>query len=167
MLLHFSTLSCSHWQLRMLILGKSHSLVESRNSRRGAITGRSPMLFPADAGTPLTDRHSRQWRARNVVKRPVGGYRGARPGKRNGRSASGQWARNRHPPQLLENWSTSRAHGCTEWRAAARSPVPWHACRNAGWECDGGMQSPTGPRVWETTAPAPVGRHLGDLSCFL
>jgi len=81
MLLHFSTLSCSHWQLRMLILGKSHSLVESRNSRRGAITGRSPMLFPADAGTPLTDRHSRQWRARNVVKRPVGGLQGSATGQ--------------------------------------------------------------------------------------
>jgi len=34
----------------------------------GAIASRWPTLFPADAGTPSIDRHSGQWRARNVAK---------------------------------------------------------------------------------------------------
>ena len=73
-------------------------------------------------------------------------------------------------------------------RAAAGSPVPWHTCRNADVQRNGGTQSPTGSRVRETTAPhprrtpldnRPTSRVVGtfdvcsnatvssDLSCFL
>ena len=46
--------------------------------RAGAIAGRTPVLFPADDGTPSIDRHSRQWRARNVAKRLGEGLQGER-----------------------------------------------------------------------------------------
>ena len=105
----------------MLIPGKSHSRVDSRNSRvsietldfarvqctvywrerswiacggaRGGGGDRRPvpMLFPADAGTLSIDQHSRLWRTRNVAKR-LEATGGARPGTCNGRSARGRRA---------------------------------------------------------------------------
>jgi len=60
--------------------------------KRGAIAGWSPVLFPAYAGTPSIDQHSRWWRARNVAKW-LGATGGARLGTRSGRSACGRRAR--------------------------------------------------------------------------
>ena len=59
---------------------------------RWTIAGRgwSPTLFPADAGTPSIDWHSRRWEDRNATKQlEEGATGGARPGKCNGQSASG------------------------------------------------------------------------------
>jgi len=68
--------------------------------------------------------------------------------------------------------------GCVKRRAVAGSPAPWRTCQKADVQRDGGMRSPTGCWVWETT-----GRGLmmavgtfdvcsnaavnSDLSCFL
>jgi len=117
----------------MLIPGKSHSRVESRNSRvsietlnftrvrrptfywcdrswiagrdakagGGVIASQSPTLFPADEGTQSNDRHSGQWGAQNVAKRPGEGATGkARLGKHNDRSVLGQGAGESSPPSL-------------------------------------------------------------------
>jgi len=126
---------------------------------RGAIAGRPPMPFPADAGTPPIDRHSRQWRTWNVAKWPGEGVSGgARPGKRNGWSAPRWWARELPcpPPRQmpLDNRSTSREGG-----RAKRLQQLGFLCRdtrqNADVEHDGGRDNRPAPRrhVQETQGP--------------
>ena len=111
--------------------------------KRGAIAGWSPVLFPADAGTPSIDRRSRWWRARNVAKW-LGGYR---------RSATGdaQWPIGLRttgqgitvpplpPPRQmpLDSRSTLREDGRAKWWALARFPAQWRTCQNADMERDG------------------------------
>jgi len=74
--------------------------------------GPVPTLFPADAGTPSIDRHSGQWHAWNVTKWPgQEATGGARPGKRNGRSAPGQWAGESPPTPIGHRWTNSWRRG--------------------------------------------------------
>ena len=96
----------------MLTAGKSQTRVESCNSRVSIETldfarvrtfhwhdwswiagsgAKGGGQSPASPGSPSIDRHSRQWSARNVAKRPgEGATGGVRPGKHNGRSAVGR-----------------------------------------------------------------------------
>jgi len=71
---------------------RDQSWIASVSKMGGAIAGRSPTLFPADAGTPSIDRHRR--RTRNFAKR-----RG-----RYGRSATGQ-AQWPIGPQAMRRWA--------------------------------------------------------------
>ena len=167
----------------MLISGKLHSQVKSRNSRAsvetldfaqvctffrrdrswiasggtkgGAIAGWYPMLFPADAGTPSIDRHGRRLHARNVTKRPGEGAEDG-PG-------------NHCPPPCrmpLDNWSTSQEDGCAKLWAAAVSPAPWHTCQNAGMERSRGRDRRPAARP-PVRCSRTIGRNLSALSCFL
>ena len=94
----------------------------------GAIAGQSPTLFRADAGTPSIDRHSGQWRTQNVTKQPgEGATGGARPGKRNGRSA-----------HVGRRWTIaiSRTRGQMGAQNGGHWPGLRHrgACVRTGWE---------------------------------
>ena len=172
----------------MLIPRKSHSRVKSRNSQvsietfdftrvgtftgmiwagspagaKGggqAIAGRSPTLFPANVATPSIDRHSGQWCVWNVAKTAGGGgYRGVRPEKRNGGSASVRWDRESTPAPIGRRWSTSRVDGRAKWQAAAGSLAPWRTRQNAGWGRD---HRP------DHRSPVGAARHLSGLSCCL
>jgi len=121
-----SDILLKEWKtLGMLIPGKSHSWVDSRNSRvsietldfarvhtfptagggtkgvRGVIAGRPQTPFLANAGTPspLTDdRHSWRWRAR-TSQNGRGGYRWSEMGEMQWPSApAGRWAGESPPP---------------------------------------------------------------------
>ena len=94
-------------------------------ARRGAIAGRSLTLFPADAESPLIDRHSGRWRAQNVAKQLGTATGGARPGKRSGRLAPGDGPGNCRPPTLDATGQSVDVDvdGHAKWWAAAGSPV--------------------------------------------
>jgi len=94
----------------------------------GAIAGRSPKPFPADAGTPSIDRHSGQWHARNAAKRPGEGLQGdwgAQPGKRNGRSAPGRQAGESPPTPRQMPWTISRRQGRMGVQNGGQRPGLW------------------------------------------
>ena len=53
----------------------------------------------------------------------------------------------------VDNRSTSRAGWVRETAGSGRVSAPWHTCQKADMQRDGGLRSPTGCRVWETTGP--------------
>ena len=99
--------------------------------KRGAIAGWSPVLFPAYAGTPSIDQHSRWWRARNVAKW-LGATGGARLGTRSGRSACGRRARESpfrpFPLPVRCHWTIVRRCG----RMGAQNGGHWPGFRRSG-----------------------------------
>ena len=82
----------------MLIPGKS--TLDRSWIAGGVLAGRSPMLFPDDAGTPSIDWDSGRRHAQNVAKWPrERATGGAQPEKHNGWSAPGRRAGESPPAQ--------------------------------------------------------------------
>ena len=138
----------------MLIPGKSHSRVESRNFRvsietldfarvrtfyqrdrcgmasggaRGGNYRLVPDSVPGRCGDPIdwSDRHSKRWCTRNVAKRPAGGVW---LGKCSGRSASGQWAGESPPAPVGCRWTVGRRRG----QIGAQNGGQWPCLRRHG-----------------------------------
>ena len=126
----------------------------------GGIAGRTPTLFPADAGTPsIPLAHPKRHKTAGG-----GSYKGSATGE-------AQWLIGPHtmgwgitvpllPPPCqtpLDNQSTSREDGRVKRRAAARSLAPWRTCHNADMERDGDGRRDRQPaprrRVRETPGP--------------
>jgi len=138
----------------MLIPGKSHSRVESRNSRvsietldfarvrtfyqrdrcgmasggaRGAIAGWSLTLFPADVGTQSIDLIDIA--SGGAPEMSQNGRRGeVRLGKCSGRSASGQWAGESSPAPVGCRWTVGRRRG----QIGAQNGGQWPCLRRHG-----------------------------------
>ena len=140
---------------------------------KGAITGRPPTLFPADAGTPSIDRHNRRWHTQNGQGKGL-------QGKCDRGSAMADRATGGESPclpparMLLDNRSVSWADGHAHWLTAAGSLAPWHTCQTTDVEHDGGTRLPTGPQMLGMGDPRPavghgrtISRHFKDLSCSL
>ena len=126
-------------------------------ARRGGGDHRpDPAPFPADDGTlspPAADQHSRQWRTQNGR---VGRVWGIATGEAQWPSAPERRAGESPHPLVGRRWTIGRCRGRdghVKRRAAAGSPAPWRTCQKAGVQRDGGMRSPTGCWVWETTGP--------------
>jgi len=173
----------------MLIPGKSHSRVVSRNSRvsietlnsaqvhtfyqrdRSWITGvgargggRSP-AGPRHRSRPMWGPHrSIDISGGGVPETSQNGRGRGRPGKRNGRSAPGRRAGESPPASVGCRWTTGRRRR----RMGARNCVQWlglrRTCQNADLQHDGGMRSPIGP--WTAVGCGrTISQHLSGLSC--
>jgi len=154
----------------MLIPGKS--TLDRSWIAGGVLAGRSPMLFPDDAGTPSIDWDSGRRHAQNGRGKGLQGERNQKSTMAD-RPQDGGLGNRRPPSQMpLGNWLKSREDGRMKRRAVAGSPALWWTCQSTGWESDEGTRSPTGCRVREMHKPAvgrgrTIGWHLSDLSCFL
>jgi len=144
-------------------------------ARNGEGEGRSgagwrsslPLRAPANDLTPITlTSDARPYRRVWTIdwQRAV-----ARPKRR--KTAGGAWPGKCNGHWPLDNRPTSRADGSVKQRAAVWSLVPWHTCRNTGWERDRrlapGYGKSTGP-LWDAARQsADIAAVNSDLSCFL
>jgi len=131
---------------------RDRSCIDCGGAGGGAIDGRSLTPFPGDAGTPSIDRHSGQWRARNVAKRP---WEGA---TMETQWPIGPWMVDRgiaaHPVRCRWTISSRRGMmGAAKLHAAAGSPAPWRTCQNADVQRDGG------DAIADQPSHAGYGRH--------
>jgi len=166
----------------MLISGKLHSRVKSRNSRasvetldfaqvctffrrdrswiasggtRGGDRRLVPDAVPSRCGDPI-DRSTWQAVARPKRHKTARGGGGGRA-----------WESLSPPCRMpLDNWSTSQEDGCAKLWTAAVSPAPWHTCQNAGMERSRGRDRRPAARP-AVGCSRTIGRNLSALSCFL
>jgi len=118
--------------------------------RRGAIADRSPMLFPADARTPLINQHSGRWHAQNVAKQLGEGA----TGERDQMLGTGD-----HRPAIGCGWTIT-------WRLSAHSCFLQRQTEAAAFALPGWCSGVSAPGSRNTCPRCPLPVRYATVLCF-